>query len=76
MYNVFIVINKTMKTVTFPPNLKDPPIRRLCCECPIFTEIRCIICKDYTCKKCIETDNKCSECSECVIKEVAGINNT
>jgi hypothetical protein len=51
-----------MKTVRFSPDLKEPSKRRLCNECPVFTEIRCIICRDYTCRKCIETDTTCSTC--------------
>lgn len=51
-----------MKKVRFPEDLKDPSTRRLCSECPRFTDIRCIICKDYTCTNCIEIDTKCYNC--------------
>lgn len=52
-----------MKKVQFTPDTMDPIFRRFCSECSQPTAIRCMICRDYTCKKCIIGDF----CGECII---------
>ncbi len=51
-----------MKKVAFISGLKDPEYKRPCSECHVFTTVRCIVCKDYTCIHCIKTD-KCFMCT-------------